>query len=160
MLCLTLESMSTNIKKQLISTVKSASAKVIFNCFKQNKNYLHDYLVSFSILYLCCVYYQRINKILFTSFRQIKTKSTQLLHSCCLCLNLHFLKYDALGVRGTPERIGLPSRAQMCLFVVLVGPTLFTTMSHVFTCSTKPARFTLIIFNYNKVISIKHKNYN
>ena len=62
--------------------------------------------------------------------------------SLILWNDLHFLKNDALGVRGSTERIGLPASSQMGFFVVFVGPSLVTTMIDVLACCSKTSWFT------------------
>ena len=50
-----------------------------------------------------------------------------------LSLNTNLLKNNSLGVRGSTERIGLPSGSQVSLFVVLVGPDLVAPVVDVLT---------------------------
>jgi hypothetical protein len=56
--------------------------------------------------------------------------------------DLHFLKNDSLGMRCASERIGLPACSQMSLLVILVGPTLVTSVDFVFASSSDSAWFT------------------
>lgn len=51
--------------------------------------------------------------------------------------HLHFFKNNAFGVWCSTEWIGLPTCAQMSFFVILVSPSLVTTVVDVFTCGTK-----------------------
>ena len=45
----------------------------------------------------------------------------------------HLLEDDPFGVRGSTERIGLPSGAKMSLLIVEIGPDLGPTVLHVLT---------------------------
>ena len=54
----------------------------------------------------------------------------------------HFLKDDALGVRGTSEGVGLPARSQVGLLVVVVSPPVLTAVLDVLTSSAQTAGLT------------------
>lgn len=50
--------------------------------------------------------------------------------------NLHFLKNDSFGVRGTTEGISLKSCSQMGLLVIFVVPSLLSAVIFEFTSSS------------------------
>jgi len=65
--------------------------------------------------------------------------NVKILHGC-YCL--HFFQDDAFSVRSTTKWISLPSGSQMCLFVVLIIPSLLTSMIHMLARSAKTPGFT------------------
>lgn len=58
---------------------------------------------------------------------------------------------DSLGMRSTSERIGLPSGSKVSLLVVLIVPSLFSSMILELPCNTKSLRFShfLVDFSHN-----------
>lgn len=55
---------------------------------------------------------------------------------------LHFFQDNAFSMRGTAERVSLPSGSQMCFFIVLIVPSLLASVVHVLTRRTKTSWFT------------------
>lgn len=60
-------------------------------------------------------------------------------------------------MRSTSEGISLPAGTQMGLFVVFVSPSLFSTMIHMFSCSTKTTGFTCTQQKLHQHLSRKYQ---
>lgn len=58
------------------------------------------------------------------------------------CYCLHFFQNDAFSMRSTTKWISLPSGSQMCLFVVLIIPSLLTSVIYMLARSAKTPGFT------------------
>lgn len=57
--------------------------------------------------------------------------------------NIHFFQYDSFRVRCSSERIRFPSGTKMSLLVVLIMPSLITSVKSLLTSRSNSTRFSL-----------------